>query len=395
MRFRTAERIADAVLYEGYVLYPYRASSMKNRVRWQFGIVAPQAPEEVEGEPAFAQTECLIEPGERSRLTLRVRCLTVAPRPAGEAAPPGAPASWLDATPQSIDVESIPLDDAVSLEVPVTPNGIAAVLRVSSEAVDGFVRLRLRLENLEPWRDEYRADRDAMLCRSLVSAHILMGLDGGRFISLLDPPEAATALANACVNRHAWPVLVGETDARDVMLSAPIVLYDYPKIAPESPGDLFDGTEIDEILSLRIMTLTEEEKREARATDPRAAAIIDRTDALTADAMAKLHGTFRPEDFFNPAGEQPPEKATVTIAGVTVTKGSRVRLRPTRRADAMDMFLKDQVASVAGVYRDVDERTMVAVTIDADPGADLHESFGRFFYFDVDEVEPIGEQEAV
>jgi hypothetical protein len=77
------------------------------------------------------------------------------------------------------------------------------------------------------------------------------------------------------------------------LLSSPIILYDYPQIAPESAGDLFDGTEIDEILSLRVLTLSEEEKREVRGGDERARAILDRTETLPPEAFAKMHGAIR------------------------------------------------------------------------------------------------------
>jgi hypothetical protein len=110
---------------------------------------------------------------------------------------------------------------------------------------------------------------------------------------------------------------------------------------------------------------------------------------MTPDTLAALHGTMRSADFFNPPGTEPPERACVMVGGCRVEKGSHVRLRPNRRADAMDMFLRDQSATVAGVYRDVDDRVFVAITVDADPAAAMHESFGRFFYFDPTEVEPI------
>ena len=77
------------------------------------------------------------------------------------------------------------------------------------------------------------------------------------------------------------------------MLSSPIILYDYPQIAPESAGDLFDGTEIDEILALRILTLTEDEKREMRDGDERARQILERTEALPEEQFLKLHGVLR------------------------------------------------------------------------------------------------------
>jgi hypothetical protein len=77
------------------------------------------------------------------------------------------------------------------------------------------------------------------------------------------------------------------------MLSSPIILYDYPQIAPESPGDFFDGAEIDEILSLRIMTMTEEEKREMRESDERTRQILERTETLPEEQLMKLHGALR------------------------------------------------------------------------------------------------------
>jgi hydrogenase maturation protease len=78
-----------------------------------------------------------------------------------------------------------------------------------------------------------------------------------------------------------------------MMLSSPIILYDYPEIAPESAGDLFDGTEIDEILSLRIMTLSDEEKREVAASDEHARRLLERTESLAAEQLMSLHGVMR------------------------------------------------------------------------------------------------------
>ena len=297
----------------------------------------------------------------------------------------------------AIDLEPIDVSESpLTREVALAGLDVAAAVSIHIERAGAHTRLRLRLENRERWQPEFATDRDAMLQRSLVGTHLLLAVENGAFVSLLEPPDDAAAAVAACHNEHTWPVLVGNRSERRLMLSSPIVLYDYPAVAPESRGDLFDAAEIDEILSLRILTMTDAEKREARATDPRARAILDRIDAMTPDDLAALHGAMRSADFFNPAGTPRPEDAFVMVGGRRVAKGSRVRLRPARRADAMDMFLKDQSATVAGVYCDVDERVHVAVTVDADPAASLHESFGRFFYFDPAEIEPLDlEQECL
>src|SRR3954464_3639015 len=98
--FAAAERVADAVLYEGYVLYPYRASAAKNQLRWQFGVVAPRAPND-DGEPWFSNTECLIEPGDRPRVFVRVRCLRPRPTETG----------WLEGVPAAVDLEPIDVSE--------------------------------------------------------------------------------------------------------------------------------------------------------------------------------------------------------------------------------------------------------------------------------------------
>jgi len=203
-------------------------------------------------------------------------------------------------------------------------------------------------------------------------------------------------------------VLVGEGGEHDVVLSSPIILDDYAQIAPESPGDLCDATEIDEILTLRTMTLTDDEKREARATDARAAAIIDRVDAIPREILERLHGTIRDLRAAAPGRDEPaelpwwnpgadasidPEKDSIEIAGARIAKGSRVRLCPgARGADAQDMFLAGRTAIVEGVFLDVEDKRYLAVTLEDDPAADFHQRHGRFFYFAPDELEPLEER---
>jgi hypothetical protein len=193
------------------------------------------------------------------------------------------------------------------------------------------------------------------------------------------------------------------------LLGSPIILPEHPTVADESPGDLYDATEIDEILTLRIMTMTDDEKLAARGTDPRAAAIIDRSDDMPPEIFERLHGALRgfggPTEFddteiptygesapwFSESADAEivPETNAVWINGVQVTKGTRVQLRPRRRADAHDMFLADRNAVVARVDLDVDGVSHIAVLLEDDPASDLHDWYGRYYYFGAEELEPL------
>jgi hypothetical protein len=259
--------------------------------------------------------------------------------------------------------------------------------------VDGYWRLRIVVAN--ETRCGPAVSRDDALRVSLIGTHAVMATCGS-FVSLLDPPPSASAAVASCRNVNAFPVLAGRNGDRSLLLSSPIVLYDNPQIAPESHGDFFDATEIDELLTLRTITLTDEEKREARRTDPRAADLVDRVESLPPEMMSKLHGAVRS---LRPVEQSrfvhPTEGAEhAVIGGVTVGRGSRVVLRPdTRRADAQDVFLRDRVGVVESVLTDVDGTINLAVTIEDDPAADINRWFGRFYHFATHEVVPVGERE--
>jgi hypothetical protein len=171
---------------------------------------------------------------------------------------------------------------------------VAGSIAVSCTPVaSGLFKVRVQVENRTDLREPPACSRDAALLRSLASTHTVLWAEGGEFVSLIDPPLELKALAATCQNHGTWPVLVGELGETDTILSAPIILYDYPQVAPESPGDLFDSTEIDEILTLRILTLTDREKQAAAALDDRVRALLDRTGALDCNQMLALHGTVR------------------------------------------------------------------------------------------------------
>ena len=278
-----------------------------------------------------------------------------------------------------------------------------------------------------------------MIRRSFVGTHLLLDLPaaGSHFVSVIDPPDDARDSAAGCQQHRCWPVLAGVTGDESLLLGSPIILYDHPEVAEESSVALFDSTEIDEILTLRVLTMTDEEKAEARATDPRAAEIVDRCEQMSPQDMQRLHGVLRdpfgvdafdldafssdplrgdpsrgdpvevdfptitsdvdpfgPDLFGENAPHADPESAVVMISGVAVSKGSIVRVHPNRRADAQDVFFANQVAKVAAVHEDFDGQTHVAVILLDDPAADMHEWYGRFLYFAPDEVEPLADAEA-
>jgi hypothetical protein len=425
--FAQVRAIADAVLYEGYVLYPYRASSGKNTNRWQFGVLMP--PGYVAHDPSERsanQTEVVFEAEAEATVRIQVRFLHAQHRTGGDQP------EWDEAVERQVGVQ-VPLAelselprewpfalDASSRDEDGVRRDTRAVTGVVTVAVSvlpgpfGGRRLTVRVENRT---DGSFTDRDDALRSALLAAHTLCALEPGRFISMTDPPEWASPAVASCRNDGTWPVLTGSSD---VLLSSPIILEDNPQIAPESAGSLYDATEIDEILTLRTMTLTDAEKAEARATDPRAAAVIDQVDTLPADQLDRLHGALRylrqvtgedepptirtPSDeldpimtpsapWWDPAADASvsPESDTIVVDGIPVGRGSKVRLRPgARHTDVQDIFVAGRTATVEAVFFDVDGEQHLGVILDADPElAELQRWHGRYLYFAPDEVEPL------
>jgi hypothetical protein len=341
MNLERVDKIAEAVLYEGYMLYPYRASAVKNQQRWNFGVICPRSySERQNGSDAWImQTQCLVEGNASTRLNVKIRFLQIVdrsiarlPHPAREL-PSGngtefefvdalriggrSVAPWQEAVEREVEVPSLhptalsqpqplmfnvpcgrtlePLRDEEGLIAGVVIREwktLSGSVEIAAEQCRNEVmKITVLIRNLTSSRsDQNRAE---VLMYSLASAHTILCVEDGRFVSLLDPPEDLKNLTAECSNLGTWPVLVGEAGARDTMLSSPIILYDYPQIAPESPGSLFDGTEIDEILSLRILTMTDDEKDEMRQSDERARQILERTENMPPEHFMKLHGVLR------------------------------------------------------------------------------------------------------
>ncbi|MBC7929294.1 MAG: hypothetical protein H7Z38_01905 [Rubrivivax sp.] len=354
MNLQLVERIAAAVLYEGYILYPYRPSAVKNQQRWNFGAVCPESYSLAQGgtEAWTMQTECLATGSEHATLDVKLRFLHLLTREVGV---PNADwdqriadcgdsetqssisdsdlnvvaslevggkifQTWQEAIEREFCAPSLELGTLVaqaqrlSFDFPSsraleqlrdeggqivgvivrTQQSVEGAIELSAaRAGEGLFKITARILNTTPLEDAKEKSRDDALMRSLVSTHTILGVREGELVSLLDPPDALRERAAGCSNVGTWPVMVGDEGERDCMLSSPIILYDYPQIAPESAGELFDGTEIDEILTLRIMTLTDEEKREMRGADERTRQILERTEMLPAEQLMKMHGAMR------------------------------------------------------------------------------------------------------
>jgi hypothetical protein len=344
MNATLVDGIVKAVLYEGYMLYPYRPSSVKNQQRFNFGVVYPRAySEEQHGTDAWTmQTECLVKGGDDAHCVVRVRFLRIVARSIGRLRTPAANLSslreeniekvdrlqvgdqafhaWQEAVEEVIEVTEFHLAAlaAQSMQWPFrlsakqereairNENGlIVGIIQRDKNSVSGTIeftaerpasdlfKLTTHISNASRMEGSAPLDRENALACALVSAHTILEVRGGEFVSLVDPPDAYRDFVAQCHNVGTWPVLVGAEGERDTMLSSPIILYDYPEIAPESPGDLFDGAEIDEILSLRIMTMTDDEKREMRQADDRTQKILERTESMPEQQLMKLHGALR------------------------------------------------------------------------------------------------------
>ena len=319
MNFAAVEKIAAAILYEGYILYPYRPTAIKNRQRWNFGTLYPRVYAEAQRpqESFRLIMECLIEAAEDATLDLKLQFLQLIRQRSGAPAPSAdslhaladPSLAWDEAIECQGGQQNLPLNDLVAhplrLTLPLSAPGLSeaesdklqnlqAALTLKAECLpSGAHKLHIELENATLLPSGTQAKREEALPRSFVSAHLLLGIEGGQFVSLLDPPENYAAAVAACSNAGVFPVLAGEEPDRSVMLCSPIILYDYPKIAAESEGDFFDGTEMDEMLALRVLTLTDAEKQEMRAGDPRARRILERTESMTGESLMKAHGVIR------------------------------------------------------------------------------------------------------
>jgi hypothetical protein len=320
-------RIANAVLYEGYILWPYSRSATKNQKRWTFGGVYPPSHSAIHpDDPARMRTECLLQARPDDRIDVSIRFLHVVQRQVNRYSSAGLEPvdelwgtegrylSWDEATERHLDATQLvlgELEPAHRVEVSIQAGSdseeihsegepIGALVRSwralqgdyevsATELCPGVFRLGVEIHNKTAWQG---TSRDDALRQTFVSTHTAL-CTTGHFASATDPPAELAEQTRRLQNKGTWPVLVGQEGEHHMMLSSPIILSDYPRVAPESPGDLFDGGEIDSLLILNILALTESEKAEMRDSDPRAREILERVDSMSSQELMRLHGAIR------------------------------------------------------------------------------------------------------
>jgi hypothetical protein len=366
------ERLVDSLLYEGYALYPYTPGATKNATPTPFGIVYPPAyAARLDTTFDYIRLVCLAEIADCGELIAETRFLA-------------ASGVRHQAEAQRAELPAVALPDGGASEE-FEFGDVALRMSVSCAAArEGRVKVALVVENTTGASGDL--DRAGALRHSLISTHPILRLSGGRFIS---PLEAGCD----CVNT--WPVLASPED--DVMLGAAILLPDHPSLAPESLGNLFDSTEIEEALLLHVQALSDEERAEIERQDAAVSEMVARATATRPDQLLRLHGRVTVRD---PVTREPPAPSTAVrdpsagetsaeVNGQVFRRGGHVLLRPGPDADLHARMLDGRSATIERIYRDYDGKVHLGVTVDGDAGQELMRETGRFLFFFAPEVEVI------
>ncbi len=387
------EQLVDALLYEGYALYPYTPGAAKNATPTPFGILYPPT-----YAAALASTferlelRCVLQAPPEAVLGAEVRFLAAT----GERHKAAAHRVRLaDTTVGALAAPSVTGEPIAECEVEIAgevkitgepPRWLRLALSVRAhELAPGSYEVTLAVENRTPCAQGL--DRSGALAHSLLSTHPILRVSGGRFGSPLECP---------CGSVNTFPVLASAVD--DAVVGAAIVLPDHPQLAPESRGGLFDSTEIEEALLLHVKALSDGEREEIERQDPLVREMVARATATTPEEVLALHGRVTLRD---PVTDTPPEEPLglvdpqageehAEVAGVRFRRGGKVRIRPGPDADLHARMLDGRTATIERILVDYDGKTHLGVTIDDDPGQELLRDSGRFLFFFAPEVEVLG-----
>jgi hypothetical protein len=384
--------LVDSLLYEGYALYPYTPTAVKNATPTPFGIAYPPAyAAELLSTFDHVELRCVLEAPHSATVAGEVRFLAAA-GPRHEA--PSHRVALAPVTLGELLAGAAPGERPVrrrSHHEPGAGEGLRVGLELSAHELEpGRVELALRVENRTPC--EPGLDRGRALSHALISTHPILRVRGGRFISPLERP---------CASANTFPVLASDDD--DAVIGAAIVLPDHPRIAPESRGAMFDSTEIEEALLLHVKALSDTERAEIERDDPRVSEMIERAAAATPEELLALHGRVTLSDpgegeRRSPVTDSPPREPDgladptqgepqAEVDGVLFRRGGKVVLRPAEDADLHARLLDGRTATVERILIDFDGRTHLGVTIDGDPGQELLRDSGRLLFFFPEEVE--------
>ena len=382
--------LVQTLLMEGYALYPYTPSAHKNATPTPFGIVYP--PVYAEGSPTTfdrIQMNGVVEAGPDGTLAVTVRFLQ-------------HDGVRHQAEPRCVELPATSLAELCTGGMVSTEFAFDSVrghINMSArELLDGMTRITASIYNTT--EVEPGLDRKVALMSSLLSTHVIARVTDGKFLSPIAPPEHAVMalMTSACVNTY--PVLA--TDEDDVLLGAAIILPDHPQLAPESRGDLFDGTEIEEALLLHLLALSDDERASIEDQDPAVREMLRRAIETTPEEFAKLRGRITMSD---PAPPPPAHVAaaiegdqevrgeqSITVDGVTFNRGDTVRLKPDEGRNAQDHLLTGHPATIERIYIDKEDGVHICITVDDDPGQDIMRDIGRYLYFKPDEVEVLSSE---
>jgi hypothetical protein len=359
------DELVTTLLWEGYALYPYTPGATKNATPTPFGIVYP--PAYAQGSPTTfdrIRMQGIVEGPAGATLALDVRCLQAGAERRVSLAPTAL---------SSLEAEPLGTEFAF--------DGITGRIRMASQRFDErLARVTMCVHNTTPVPEGLQR-ADALLS-SLLSTHVIARVAGAKFLSPIDPPEHAAAAVMACAAVNTFPVLGNDDDT--ALLGAAIILPDHPQLAPESRGDLFDATEIEEALLLHVLALSDDEREQIAEHDPAVRAMVERAVAATPQEIVNLHGRVTISD---PATRDPQSgELEATVDGVTFRQGDRVRLRAAD-GTAQDHLLIGRTAVVERIYIDYDDAVHLGVTVDDDPGRELMRDIGRYLYFKPSDVE--------
>jgi hypothetical protein len=351
------ERLVDSLLFEGYALYPYTPGATKNATPTPFGIVYPH-------DYAQNQTHAF----DRMQMQFIVEIGGVV----------SAEVRFLQASGEKHRAveRRVPLGVAPA-KVSFDFDDLEGIAEIDTERLpDGRDRVTVKVENVTPLTaEEATGDRKDALLKSMLSTHLLARTENGaRIVSPLERGDDGVA---GCCQVNTWPVLA--TPGDDAILAPTFMLPEHPEIAPESVNDFFDNTEIEEALVLHIQALSDSEREEISAQDPKVREMLARADATTPQQLMDLHGRVRLED--------PPGEREVTFEGVTYKRGDKVVLHPPLDADVYDKMLDGRTATIHRLFMRVDDRLHLGVTVDDDPMQEILGESGRFLFFFAEEVE--------